>query len=233
MIRIFTVVALLLLPMYGMATSFYTVNLTIYKNKKALDKKLSNFSPALRKTIVIKKNKNMYRVKTLLTKNKKFLTKLLPSYRKVFPDAFIAAVPFSKNQVNPKVPSKQKKIPVKKPNKEDNTFLTLLQNQTFYLSPVLKVGENKKFLIKVTFTVSNVTYTPILGKVPPMSALYKVEDNKLFLYQKGLLNTKVFSLLEESRFKYHLISSWIDNKRVKNLRYYLNLHDAKAYLNSL
>jgi len=64
-----------------------------------------------------------------------------------------------------------------------------------------------------------------------MDALYKVEDDKLFLYQKGLFNPKVFSLLEKTYFKYHLFSSWMGDKKIKSLRYYFNLNDAKAYLN--
>ena len=231
--RILYFTMLFLLPLYSVASSMYTVKLAVYKNKKILDKKLSKFSPAIRKTIIIDKNKKVYRVQTLLTQNKKLLTQLLPSYRKVFPDAFIDTVSSSKKRVKTNTKLEQKKLPEKNIAKEEYTFYKLLQNKTFYLSPILEKGNNKKFLLKVSFSDSNVTYTPILGNIPPMTALYKVEDTKLFLYQKGLLNTKVFSLLEKNTFKYHLISSWIDNKKVKNLRYYLNLHDAKAYLNSL
>jgi len=233
MIRTFFFALLLLLPLSTVASTLYTVELATYMDKKALNEELSKFLPALRKTIVIEENDAKYHVKTLLTKDKKLLTKLLPSYKKVFSDAFIETFTPPVKVVKKPVKLPKKVTKEKNSTKEKNDFYTSLRNHAFYLSPVLKPGKNNKFLLKVTFTDSNVTYTPILGKVPPMSALYKVEDNKLFLYQKGLLNTKVFSLLEENTFKYHLISSWIDNKRVKNLRYYLNLHDAKAYLNSL
>jgi len=233
MIRTFFFTLLLSLPLSAVASTLYTVELTIYMDKKALNTALSKFPPALHKTIVIEKNNDKFHIKTLLTKDKKLLTTLLPSYQKVFSDAFIDTFTPPVTVVKKPVKLPKKVTQEQNTTKEESTFNALLQNKTFYLSPVLKVGENKKFLITVTFTDSNVTYTPILGKVPPMTALYKVEDNKLFLYQKGLFNPKVYSQLEKNTFKYHLISSWIDNQRVKNLRYYLNLHDAKAYLNSL
>jgi hypothetical protein len=216
---------LFLLPLYATSSTFYTVNLAVSQNKKALNKKLSQFPIALRNTIAIKKIQKKYRVQTLLTKNKTLLTTLLPAYKKVFPDAVIEI---------------EKRIE-KKTTKESNTsqeqvlpstpFHMALHNKKFYLCPVFGKTKSKKFLIEVSFKNTTVSYNPIIGNIPPMEALYKIEDNKLFLYQKGLFNKKVFSLFERTYFKYHLISSWVKEKRVKKLRYYFNLHDAKAYLN--
>ena len=229
MIRIFYFTVLLLLPLSTVASTFYAVELAVHKNKKVLNKKLSKFTQALRKTIVIEKSKKLYKAKTLLTQNKNLLTVLLPAYKKVFPDAFVYDLP-SPDDIE--VTERKEEAP-----QETNATQTLsafykaVQDQTFYLCPKFDGTENKKFLIKVAFTKDTVTYTPILGKMPPMDALYKVEDDKLFLYQKGLLNTKVFSLLEKSYFKYHLFSSWVGDKKIKSLRYYFNLNDAKTYLN--
>ena len=229
MIRIFYFIMLFLLPLYALSSTMYTVKLAVYKNEKALNKQLKKFSPAIRKTIIIEKIKKRYKVKTLSTKNKKLLDTLLPAYKKVFPDASIHKVP------SPKIIKVKPKIEKKSPQENNstqklNTFHRALQDKTFYLCPNFNRTKNKKFLIEIAFKKTTVTYTPILGKVPPMSALYKIEDNKLFLYQKELLNPKIFSLLETTYFKYHLISSWVGEKKVKSLRYYFNLNDAKAYL---
>ena len=95
MIRIFYFTVLLLLPLSTVASTFYAVELAVHKNKKVLNKKLSKFPQALRKTIVIEKSKKLYKAKTLLTQNKNLLTVLLPAYKKVFPDAFVYDLPLS------------------------------------------------------------------------------------------------------------------------------------------
>ncbi len=225
MIRTLTILILLIAPLYTLAGSFYTVNLAIYKEIKEINQTLSNFSPALRDTIVIEKDKHIYRVRTVLTKKRSLLTTLLPHYKKVFPHASIVTTFF------PRRPTHSKHASTEKSAKDEENFYALLKDKTFYLAPVLRSSKDKKYLIKVVFGNTQVSYTPILGDIPPMTALYKVEGNRLFLYQKGLFNPNIYSLLEESRFKYHLISSWVGNKRINYLRYYLNLHDAKAYIN--
>ena len=226
--RISYFIMLFLLPLYAVSSTFYTVDLAVSPSKKALNKKLSQFPPALRKTIMIKKIKKKYRVQTLVTKNKELLTTLLPAYQKVFPDALIKR----KKPIEKKtVANNTSNTATQEQALHSNPFLVALQNNTFYLCPVFGTTKSKKFLIAVAFKNTTVTYTPIVGNIPPMKALYKVEDSKLFLYQKGLLNQKVYSLLEKTYFKYHLISSWVNEKRVKKLRYYFNLNDAKAYLN--
>jgi hypothetical protein len=237
MIRIFYVAILSLLPVYALCSTLYNAELTIATNKKALIKKLNNLSPSLRKTITVKKINNRYKVETLSTTNKKLLTTLLPTYKKFFPDASIHKVSSSKNikkRPKQKTKSLQDNSITQKPKSNTASELSplhkALQDKTFYLCPQFRTKKDKKFLIKVEFKKTTVTYTPILGKIPPMTALYKVEDDKLFLYQKGLFNPKVFSLLETTYFKYHLISSWADERKIKSLRYYFNLNDAEAYL---
>ncbi|MCF6245116.1 MAG: hypothetical protein L3J43_08765 [Sulfurovum sp.] len=230
MIRIFYVTLLLVLPMnliasspYAeklIASSSYTVNLAFFKDKEKVEEALSKVPPALRKTIIIEDVNNSYTVKTLTIKNEALLTKLLPAYQKVFPDAFIDIV----------INANKTKENIKE--KSDDLHNALQDKMMLYLCPEAKDKKTRKFLIEVAFGKKTANYSPILGKVPPLTTLYRVEDNKLFLFQKGLFNPKVYSLLEEKTPTYFLITSWVNGKKVKTLRYYFNVDDAKAYLDS-
>jgi len=92
MFRSLSILILLLIPMHSMASSSYTVNIAIYKNVNTLNHKLKKLSPALRKTVEVKKIKKRHIATTLPTKNKALLETLLPAYRKVFSDAFIVPI---------------------------------------------------------------------------------------------------------------------------------------------
>jgi len=208
---------LLLYPLQSIATPLYTVKLALYKDRALLQEELQKFSPTLHKTISIKKDKAYYRVTTLPTHNKKILNKLLPYYQKVFSDAFIDTI---------KV---EKKID-KNISKKNDAFYTTVKNKVFYLCSNIQQKKNEKFLIEVIFTDTSVTYIPILGKIPSMKAEYKIQNNKLFLYQKDLFNPKVYSTYEKSFPKYHLLNSWTNGKKLQSLRYYLIKDDAKKYL---
>lgn len=89
MFRLLLLSLLLVLPLQSIASSAYTVNIAIYKNVKTLNNRLKKLPPALRKTIQIEKRGRLHRATTLPTENKEMLQKLLPSYQKVFRDAFI------------------------------------------------------------------------------------------------------------------------------------------------
>ena len=92
MFRLRLLSLLLLLPLQSIASSAYTVNIAVYKNVKTLNSRLNKLPPALRKTIQIEKRGRVHRATTLPTENKEMLEKLLPSYKKVFGDAFIVPV---------------------------------------------------------------------------------------------------------------------------------------------
>jgi len=92
MLRLLLLSLLLVLPLQSIASTSYTVNIAVYKNVKTLNKKLDKLPPALRNTIQIEKKGSLHRATTLPTKNKETLQKLLPSYQKVFRDAFIVPV---------------------------------------------------------------------------------------------------------------------------------------------
>ena len=92
MSRFLLLIGLLFLPLQSFASTLYTVNIAVYKNKYTLQKRINKLPPKLRKTIQVAKKKNLYRASTLPTANKAVLKKLLPRYKKEFSDAHIAKV---------------------------------------------------------------------------------------------------------------------------------------------
>jgi len=92
MLRFLLLFSLLLLPLQSFSSTFYTVNIAVYKSKHTLTKRVNKLPPKLRKTIEIRKKKRFYSARTLPTTNKAVLTKLLPAYKKEFSDAHIAKV---------------------------------------------------------------------------------------------------------------------------------------------
>ncbi len=91
MLRLFSISLLLLLPLQSFASTVYTVRLAVYNNIDTLNDKVNKLSPALRKTIQITKRGNQHVASSVESDKKETLQKLLPSYQKVFPDAFISA----------------------------------------------------------------------------------------------------------------------------------------------
>ena len=92
MFRLLLLSLLLILPLQSIASTAYTVNIAVYKNIKTLNSKLNKLPPALKNTIQIEKRGRLHRATTLPTEDKVTLQKLLPSYQKVFSDAFIVPV---------------------------------------------------------------------------------------------------------------------------------------------
>ncbi|MGB5506420.1 MAG: hypothetical protein WBM70_07030, partial [Sulfurovum sp.] len=91
MFRLFYITILLILPLQTVASTFYTVRIAVYNNADTLQHELNKLSPTLRKTIQIKKRGNQHVASSVQTDKKEALQKLLPSYQKVFPDAFISS----------------------------------------------------------------------------------------------------------------------------------------------
>lgn len=88
MLRIFILSALLSALLFS--ASNFTVKIAVFGNEERLQKSIERLSPALQKTVRTYKNRNMIYAYTIPTTDKETLKKLLPSYRKVFHDAYIA-----------------------------------------------------------------------------------------------------------------------------------------------
>jgi hypothetical protein len=212
-------------------SSFYTIKIAVYKNLPNLQKNISRLMPSLQKTVHIQHIGNLYKASTLATQNRSTLKRTLPFYRKVFKDAFLTTANPSTDSLSSSTLKNKDTLP-KVSSKKPLSFYDKIKQRTLYLCSGKHTKKTHKFLIEVTFKKKSVTYKPIIGQVPPISALYKTTDNKLFLYQKGLLNHNVYSTLEKTYAKYYLISSWIGKKKVNTLRYYFNIRDAKRYIRS-
>jgi len=91
MFRPIFIILLLILPLQALASTIYTVRIAVYNNAEALQHELDKLSPALRKTIKVKKRGHQFVASSIDTDKQETLQKLLPSYQKIFPDAFISA----------------------------------------------------------------------------------------------------------------------------------------------
>jgi|GEM_PF-1233810 len=91
MLRLLYISLLLILPLQTIASTTYTVRIAVYNSAEALQHEIDKLSPALRKTIEVKKRGNQHVASSINTDKKETLQKLLPSYQKIFPDAFISS----------------------------------------------------------------------------------------------------------------------------------------------
>ena len=229
LIRLFIVI---IIPGILLASPQYQVKLAVYKNLHTLQKKIAKLPPKLSKTIQVIQVGSVHKASSYPTEDMQTLKTLLPSYQKVFSDAFIGPVVVSASSpVLFTIPQKSTPIPTPKLQKK-LSFSAKFKEKIFYLC---RKEDNKgaTLLIKVVFTDNTVTYTPLIGKLPPVTALYKIEGDTLHMYQAGLFNNKVYSILEKSYEEYHLLSSWIKDKKINDLRYYFTLNHAKQYLNQI
>jgi len=88
MLRIFILSTLLSALLFS--ASNFTVKIAVFGNQKRLQKSIDKLSPALQKTVRTYKNRNMIYAYSIPTTDRETLEKLLPAYRKVFHDAYIA-----------------------------------------------------------------------------------------------------------------------------------------------
>ena len=100
MFRLLIITTLLLLPLQSIASVSYTVRIAAYHNVDALKQELKKLPPALRRTVEIQKKGDLHIASSILTEDKTILQKLLPSYQKTFPDAFIFKVLKNKGKYN-------------------------------------------------------------------------------------------------------------------------------------
>lgn len=85
-----TLLLSLLLSSLMLASSNFTVKLAAYKNGASLDKMVNKLPPALRKTVRVEIKRKIHFAYSIPTPDRPTLEKLLPAYRKVFHDAYIA-----------------------------------------------------------------------------------------------------------------------------------------------
>ena len=89
MFRLLIITTLLILPLQSIASVSYTVRIAAYHNVDSLKQELTKLPPALRRTVEIQKKGDLHIASSIQTEDKTTLQRLLPSYQKTFPDAFI------------------------------------------------------------------------------------------------------------------------------------------------
>lgn len=163
MSRLFYISILLILPLQIIASTTYTVRIAVYNSAEALQHEINKLSPALRKTIKVKKRGQQHVASSVHTDKKETLQKLLPAYQKVFPDAFISTEEIPDvttpktntvqtkeiNQTVPKVELKKEQVPLAKdPKDEETTKVTPQIKQNTVYSPYSRkiVNPTKKYL---------------------------------------------------------------------------------------
>ena len=251
MFRLFSITLLLILPLQGIASVSYTIRIAVYKNIDSLEHELNKLSPVLRKTVEIQKRGEQHLACSAHTDNKEKLEKLLPSYQKVFPDAFISAhqvqeinttqtKPVKKIEANKTVPQIKQKIVYKpysrkivNPTKNNISLYDRFHQKTLYLCAYGENPWSPNVLIHVAFFDKEVIYTPIMGEVSPRREIYTIDQNKLHISQQGLFDSEIYNTLDSVTSEYYLISSWVGKSKVNTIRYYFDLEKAEAYVASL
>jgi hypothetical protein len=256
MFRLFSITILLIFPLQSIASVSYTVRIAVYNNVDSLKQELNKLSPALRKTVEIQKRGEQHVASSMHTKDKTKLQKLLPSYQKVFPDAFISA--YQTTEANKtisqaiktstvkttevkKIPPQIKQKKVYKPfsrkivntTKNDISLYDRFHQKTLYLCAYGTEEWSPNILMHVAFFDKEVIYTPIMGEVSSRREIYTIDKHKLYISQQGLFDSEIYNTLDSITSEYYLISTWVGKNKVTTIRYYFDLERAEAYIASL
>lgn len=261
MLRLFYITILLLLPIQTIASTIYTVRIAVYNNADALQQELNKLSPALRKTIQIKKRGNQHVASSVHTDKKEALQKLLPSYQKVFPDAFISTeetpnvntpetntvetkeinktIPQPEQekeqtpQVEPKIAYQPYSRKIVNPTKKYLSLYKRLHQKTLYLCAYGPEEWSPNVLMHVAFFDKKVVYTPIIGDVSSKQEKYKIVKDKLYVSHKDTFDPEMYSTIEKITQDYYLIGTWVGKRKVISIRYYFDLEKAEEYVRTL
>ncbi len=251
MFRLLSITILLILPLQGIASVSYNIRIAVYKNIDALEHELNKLSPLLRKTVERQKKGEQHVACSEQTDNKEKLEKLLPSYQKVFPDAFISTSQTTERnttQINTVKKTEVKQIPpqikqkivynpysrkIVNPTKKDIPLYDRFHQKTLYLCAYGEHPWSHNVLIHVAFFDKEVIYTPMMGEVSAKREIYTIDKNKLYISKQGLFDSEIYNTLDSITSEYYLISGWVGDTKVNTIRYYFDLEKAEAYVASL
>lgn len=116
-------------------------------------------------------------------------------------------------------------------NNEKYFSKKMLSGKYYYLA-YKKTNSSPSLLVKVKFGNHRVKYQAVIGEMQLLDANYLVKNKKLYMYATTFSAEGAYSLIEENRKEYILVSSWSNGKKLNTLRYYYRLNDAKNYLKS-
>jgi hypothetical protein len=259
MFRLLSITLLFILPLQSIASVSYSIRIAVYNNIDSLEHELNKLSPALRKTVEIQKRGEQYIACSIQTKDKTKLQQLLPSYQKVFPDAFIATYQITemnmvketdanKTTLKTLKTTEANKTPadikqeilyhpdnrkIVNPTKENIPLYDRFHQKTLYLCAYGKDIRSPNVLIHVAFFDKEVVYTPIMGEVSSRRERYTIDNNKLYISRQGLFDSEIYNTLDSVTSEYYLVSGWVGKTKVNTIRYYYDLEKAEAYVASL
>ena len=148
MFRLFSIILLLILPLQSIASLSYSVRIAVYNNIDSLQYEVNKLPPALRKTVDIQKRGEQHVACSIPTDNKEKLEKLLPSYQKVFPDAFIST--YQTTDIN------TTQINTVKKTEANKTISQSIKTHTFETNEVKKAPQKIK---------QKIVYKPYIRKI--------------------------------------------------------------------
>lgn len=244
---------LLYLSILGTAyADTYNIKLATYSNKENLIKKMKQLDPSLQNKLILIKENNLYKLFSQTTDKESNARRLLPLYKEVFPDAYLkkdcqitaqektinlsSSLSVESNHSAPLAPiTKSASIiqPISNTHHVSHSLYRLVNNKTYFLCPDKIHSKSEKLLIQADFNTSDVNFTTLVGRVPPLSMPYIVQKNRLYFINNGRISPSQFSTLDGMYFEYMVLSRWMKGKKIHQMRYYNKKDDAKSYLDSI
>ena len=231
----------------------YIIKLASYTNKDRLLTKIDLLDIHIKENITVLEENNLFKLFSKYSLSKEESLKLLPSYQKIFTDAYIMVDTYnhpiqpldinlslslqkeSNNSIQTRLsiePTNGLMYPTID-NKPRLSLQEILENKTYYLSPQSIQSKSEKILIKATFTKNFVTYKTLIGAVPSMQKHFTIQKNRLYLINNNKISISQFSTIDKILFEYIIVSRWFKGKKIHQMRYYKNEEDARSYVQSI
>lgn len=226
----------------------FIIKLASYENKESLIEKITLLDNTVKENIIIIEENNLYKLFSKSSQTKEKALKLLPTYQKVFTDAYIMVNIYKQtpqivdinitlslkeeanNSIKPKLeilPTDTLMYPTIK--KEPRlSFQEIIENKTFYLCPQTIRAKSEKILIEATFTSNNASYKTLIGEVPSMEMNYTIQKNRLYTITNNKISISQFHTIDKIFFEYMLVSRWFKGKKIHKMRYYKKEADARS-----
>lgn len=225
MFRLFSITILLLLPLQSIASVSYSVRIAVYNSADSLEQELNKLSPTVRKTVEIRQRGEQHVACSAHTDNKETLEKLLPSYRKVFPDAFISAYETTELNTTETNTTKTTEVNTPTPQTEQKIEQAIETNTTVETAKVNKTSPQIK---------PEIIYTPYSRKVvnptkKNLSLYDRFRQKTLYLCaygaEVGLPNVLIHVAFFDSEVIYTPIMGAVSSKKEK-----YTIDDNKLYI---
>lgn len=231
----------------------FIIKLATYSHKQNLMKQVTQLDKNLQNKIILIEEEHLYKLFSISYKDKEEAINYLSSYQKIFPDAYIMIDKYKHTekksldivlalQVDDTITNKEKNISIlpvqdvlqpKNPEYPSLTFEKLFKNRTYFLSPDSINTPSERLLIKASFEENNVSYTTLIGNIPPMEKKYILRHNRLYLINHNKISPSQYSTIDTLLFEYMVVARWFKGKKIHKMRYYKKEEDARSYLDSI